>query len=69
MKSTTPAARRHLRQESADEVERAVHEERMNKIEEKLEKLRQRAGDEEEELERQLQREVAAFERRLAKEC
>jgi hypothetical protein len=41
----------------------------MNKIEEKLEKLRQRAGDEEEELERQLQREVAAFERRLAKEC
>ena len=67
MSSTVaPIARRHLRQESADEVERAAHEERIKNIEERLEDSRQRTGDEEE-LEKQLQREISSFERRFAK--
>jgi TolA-binding protein len=67
----TPIARRHLRQESAEEVERAAHRERIKKMEEKLRDLRQKIGEEEdfETREMQLQREITAFERRLAREC
>jgi hypothetical protein len=45
------------------------HMKSASKIEEKLENLRQRTRNDDEELEGQLQRELAAFERRLAKEC
>ena len=57
-----PAIRRHLRQESAEEIERRQREEHILQLKEMLAKSQQREKD----LERQLEREVGGHKKQFA---
>jgi hypothetical protein len=61
--SAPTATRRHLRQESADEVEKKQREEHILQLQEKLEKSLQREKD----LERQIERETGGLDKQFAK--